>query len=67
MTPILYDPAKDEINRRKHGVSLARAADLEIAIAVEDARRDYGESRFAPMACWMVRCTALHSPFAMVR
>lgn len=40
-----FDPAKDEVNLAKHGVSLARAADLEIKAFVPDDRRDYGEPR----------------------
>lgn len=43
-----FDPAKDQINQRKHGVSLAEAAgmDFDAAIVVPDDRRDYGEVRF---------------------
>lgn len=43
---IEFDPAKDEINIAKHGVSLARAADLEILAFIEDDRNDYGETRY---------------------
>ena len=43
---IEFDPAKDEVNIAKHGVSLARAADLEIRTIVADRRRAYGEPRF---------------------
>ncbi|ODT62389.1 MAG: hypothetical protein ABS77_07015 [Phenylobacterium sp. SCN 69-14] len=35
---IEFDPAKDEANRAKHGVSLARATDLEIEARVADSR-----------------------------
>lgn len=42
---IEFDPAKDAANIAKHGVSLARAADLEIEAVVEDDRADYGETR----------------------
>lgn len=42
---IVFDPAKDEANRAKHGVSLARAADLEILSVIPDDRQDYGEPR----------------------
>lgn len=42
---ITFDPAKDEANLSKHGVSLARAADLEIEAFVTDDRHDYGEPR----------------------
>lgn len=43
---IEFDPAKDEANIAKHGVSLARAADLEILAFIEDDRNDYGETRY---------------------
>jgi uncharacterized protein len=45
---IEFDPAKDEANRAKHGISL-RAADRfdwETALEREDDRFDYGEIRF---------------------
>jgi uncharacterized protein len=41
-----FDPAKNEINISKHGISLARAADLEIRAVIEDTRLDYGEVRY---------------------
>jgi uncharacterized DUF497 family protein len=43
---IVFDPAKDEVNRRKHRISLARAADIQIEALVEDNRFDYGETRY---------------------
>lgn len=43
---IEFDPDKDAINIAKHGVSLARAIDLEIIAAKQDERFDYGEMRF---------------------
>jgi uncharacterized DUF497 family protein len=45
---IEFDPVKDQINQRKHGVSLAAAADMDLdnAIVIEDRRFDYGETRF---------------------
>jgi uncharacterized DUF497 family protein len=43
---IVFDPAKDEANRRKHGVSLARAADLGVLAVAVDDRFDYGETRY---------------------
>lgn len=43
---IEYDPAKDEANRRKHGISLERACDLEILAFLEDDRNAYGEIRY---------------------
>ena len=42
---IEFDPAKDRANLAKHGISLARAADLEKAVVVKDIRFD-GEPRF---------------------
>ncbi|MEJ7933637.1 BrnT family toxin [Sphingobium sp. AN558] len=41
---IEFDPAKDAANIAKHGVSLARAADLEILAYVDDSR--FAEPRF---------------------
>lgn len=43
---IEFDPAKDEKNIAKHGISLARAADMEIVTFLEDDRYDYGETRY---------------------
>jgi uncharacterized DUF497 family protein len=42
---IEFDPVKDAANIKKHGISLARAADLIPAISVVDDRFDYGETR----------------------
>ena len=43
-----FDPAKNEINVAKHGVSLVAAEtfDWDTALVVEDDRFDYGERRF---------------------
>jgi uncharacterized DUF497 family protein len=43
---IVFDPAKDKANRAKHGISLARAADLEMKAVIEDERFEYGEVRY---------------------
>ncbi len=43
---IEFDPAKDAANIAKHGVSLARAADLELEGVEQDHRAAYGEARF---------------------
>jgi len=45
---IEFDPAKDDINRAKHGISLqaASAFDWDTALEREDDRFDYGEVRF---------------------
>jgi uncharacterized DUF497 family protein len=44
---IEFDPAKGEINRLKHGVTLDLAARMEwdTAITWPDTRQDYGEDR----------------------
>lgn len=39
-----FDPSKDAANLAKHGVSLARAIDLEVLARVVDDR--FGEQRF---------------------
>jgi uncharacterized DUF497 family protein len=41
-----FDPAKEAINLSKHGVSLARWVDIDIAVAFVDDRYDYGEVRY---------------------
>jgi uncharacterized DUF497 family protein len=43
-----FDPAKDKINRAKHGISLQAATgfDWDTALEREDNRFDYGEDRF---------------------
>jgi uncharacterized DUF497 family protein len=51
---IIFDPAKDEANRRRHGVSLeiAREIDWLGVMSYADDRRDYGEVReigYAPI------------------
>jgi uncharacterized DUF497 family protein len=43
---IEFDPDKDRRNVEKHGISLARAVDFEILTFIEDARFDYGETRY---------------------
>lgn len=49
---LTFDPAKDRINREKHGISLAAAADLDwdMAIDWEDTRRNYQEKRICALA-----------------
>jgi uncharacterized DUF497 family protein len=42
---VIYDPAKDAENRRKHGISLVRTSELDIRKVLPDERRDYGEPR----------------------
>jgi uncharacterized DUF497 family protein len=41
---IEFDPAKDAANIAKHGISLSRAADLELLAYVDDSR--FEEPRF---------------------
>ena len=45
---IEFDPAKDDINKAKHGVSMRAAIgfDWDTALEREDDRFDYGEVRF---------------------
>ena len=54
---IEFDPAKDETNRAKHGVSLRAATgfDWETALEREDDRFDYGEARFVAIGSIGVR------------
>jgi uncharacterized DUF497 family protein len=49
---IEFDPAKDEANQAKHGVSLALAAELdwEAALVWFDARFEYDELRMIALA-----------------
>lgn len=44
---IEFDPAKDETNQRKHGVSLAAAGSMDWSTALirQDDRKLYGERR----------------------
>jgi len=41
-----FDPAKNETNIAKHGVSLERADEMVIQAVIEDDRQDYGETRY---------------------
>ncbi len=43
---ITFDPRKEQANVEKHGISLSRAGDMEIAAVIEDDRKDYGEKRY---------------------
>ena len=42
---IEFDPQKEAANLAKHGISLARASDLQVVFAKPDHRKDYGEAR----------------------
>lgn len=48
---IEFDPVKDDINRKKHGISLEAAIRFEwnTALEREDDRFDYGETRFVAL------------------
>lgn len=48
LVEVIFDPAKDAINRTKHGISLSRAEDFdfEAAFIRIDDREDYGETRY---------------------
>jgi uncharacterized protein len=45
---VAFDPGKEARNVAKHGVSLARAEEMDMAAAIirEDERFDYGETRY---------------------
>jgi uncharacterized DUF497 family protein len=45
---VAFDPEKDASNIAKHGISLARAVEMDMAAALvrEDDRFDYGEPRY---------------------
>ncbi len=45
---IEFDPAKDKVNRAKHGISMKAATDFDwdTALEREDDRFDYAEVRF---------------------
>ena len=45
---ITFDPAKNAMNQKKHGVSLvlAESFELETSVLREDNRAHYGEQRF---------------------
>lgn len=51
MPRIIFDPAKDAANLKKHGLSLAAAGRLEwdTALTWPDARKDYGEHRLSAL------------------
>jgi uncharacterized protein len=45
---IEFDSEKDRANRRKHGLSLTAAAEMDLPTArvIPDEQRNYGEARF---------------------
>jgi hypothetical protein len=47
MIKVEFDPAKEALNRRKHGISLKRAArfDFDLCLYIVDDSQNYGELR----------------------
>ena len=43
---IEFDADKDAINIQKHGISLARAEEMDVRAFLKDVRTDYGEERY---------------------
>lgn len=43
-----WHTAKDDANRRKHGIGFREAAEIfrDFVLVIEDTRREYGERRF---------------------
>lgn len=58
---ITFDPKKDAINRKKHGISLAQAEKLDrgTAVVVVDDREDYGEVRYRALGFMEARLYSL--------
>ncbi|MES2118503.1 MAG: BrnT family toxin [Pseudomonadota bacterium] len=54
---ITFDPGKDKLNRRKHGISLTRAEDFEwdTAVSWADQRFHYGDLRMCAVGLIGVR------------
>jgi uncharacterized protein (DUF4415 family) len=64
---IEFDSAKDKANIEKHGVSLARAVDMEDAVILEDSRRIMASAVSAPSASSTGRRTASPSQSGTAR
>ena len=58
---VIYDPAKDKLNRAKHGISLRRADEFNFGSATYavDNRHDYGEVRYLALGFLQTRLFAL--------
>ena len=58
---ITFDPKKDTVNKRKHGISLARAEEIDFnrATFMVDDREDYGELRLQAIGFLGVRLYSL--------
>jgi uncharacterized protein len=46
MSDIEFDAEKNNANIAKHGISFARAQDMQVLAILEDKRFDYGETRY---------------------
>lgn len=64
---IEFDPAKDDANVAKHGVSLARAVDLAGIIVVEDARFEEPRFRLYGAIDGVLHCAAVTMRGSIVR
>ncbi len=51
---VIFDPPKDALNIKKHGISLQRAEDFDHDTAIYDVddSQDYGEVRWKAL-CWL--------------
>lgn len=58
---VTFDPAKDAVNKAKHGLSLAEVAGFEwdTAMLWPDRRRDYGEARMVALGYIGLRIMAV--------
>lgn len=54
---ITFDPGKDQVNRRKHGLTLAIAQEVLAGetLTTEDTRESYGETRYQTLGLWRGR------------
>ncbi|WP_030540306.1 BrnT family toxin [Sphingobium sp. DC-2] len=55
---IEFDPAKDAANIEKHGISLERAADLELLAYVDDSRFEEPRFRLYGLIDGLAHCVA---------
>jgi len=56
---IEFDPKKNALNIEKHGISLARAVELEDAIYIEDERYDEPRFRIYGLIDGLPHCAAV--------
>lgn len=64
---IEFDPAKDAANIVKHGISLARAAGLDIVAVIEDGRFDETRYRIYGTLDGVPHCLAATLRYGTVR